>query len=453
MPEQTMPFPTLQRELVSGSNARRWCVAFSGGLDSCVLLHLLKTWCDTHPGAPELMAWHINHGMQAEAPAWEEHCAALCKSWGIPFRSQRVSVNENGSGAEAAAREARYALFEQDLQKGELLFMAHHLDDQVETFFLRLMRGSGLRGLSGIPAQRTLGQGRLVRPLLDVSREELSAYASAQALSHIVDGSNQDTSLDRNFLRHEILPQLEARWAGYRQTVQRASEHVGSALSTLEDNLPEPVTVYSTLGDIGLPLQVLTSGARDVAAIRLRAWLHKHGLAMPARTVVDEFLRQLNEAAEEAAPRMDCGSYVLQRYGDAVYLLPEELESTNGEGFELRVGESCNPAGLGGFSLVPASSEGLALAEGELLEIRCRTGGERCRPKGRAHSQTLKRLLQEKAVPPWWRNRIPIVLLDGEMLAVGDLWLCESSRLGRADQAADRLWQPRWHRNTFAPVD
>jgi tRNA(Ile)-lysidine synthase len=331
--------------------------------------------------------------------------------------------------------------------------MAHHLDDQVETFFLRLMRGSGLRGLSGMPAERRLGGGRLLRPLLDVTQDSIAGYAQQQGLSYVEDPSNRDISLDRNFLRQEVLPLLGTRWSGYRQTVQRASGHVASALATLESNLPEPVTVFSTLGDPGLPLQVLTSGAMDVAAIRLRAWLCSKGLAMPNHAMADEFLRQLNEGSDGSSPRLDCGAYVLQRYGDAVYLLPEVTSTPLDNGHQLAVGASCEIAGLGQLRLEPATAEGIVLAEGELLDIHWRVGGERCRPQGRAHSQTLKRLLQERAVPPWWRDRIPILMRGGEMLAVGDLWLCESSRLARVGQTGDTLWQLHWNRNTFAPVD
>ena len=387
------------------------------------------------------------------ADEWQTHCEAVCAQWGIPIRTDCVAVGESGKGIEAAARDARYAAFEQGLGKGDVLLMAHHLDDQVETFFLRLMRGAGLQGLSAIPAQRSLAEGQLLRPLLAVSRESLQAYAIEQELEYIDDPSNQDLSMDRNFLRQRVLPLLGERWSGYRQTVSRSSGHIASALSTLEQNLPHPVTVYSILGDPGIPMQVLASGARDVAAIRLRSWLRSRGLPMPNLALMEEFLRQLAEGAEESSPRVDCGSYCLQRYGNAVYLLPAPWKKPPHGSFTLAPGSSQSVDGVGALSLVPASAEGIAIAEGEILEIVWRSGGERCRPQGRAHSQTLKKLYQDKAVPTWWRERIPLLFIGHEMLAVGDLWLCESSRLAHPADSDLTLWQLQWKRNTFTPVD
>ena len=453
MPEQSSLVAVLDQALASRTDASRWYVAFSGGLDSTVLLHLVNAWCQSNPGAPELRAWHVNHGMQAAADDWEAQCASLCADWDIPLQVERVSVEQRGKGAEAAARAARYGVFEDGLGKGNILLMAHHLDDQVETFFLHLMRGAGLQGMSGMSGERTLGQGLLLRPLLELGRESLQAYARDRDLPYIQDPSNEDISLDRNFLRLKVLPSLAERWAGYRQTVTRASGHVASALSTLENYLPEPVTVYSTLGDPGVSMQVLTGGARDVAAIRLRSWLRFRGLPMPGCALVNEFLRQLEEAGEDSCPRLDCGGYVLQRYGNAVYLLPEFQDEELKDSYKLTVGGSCNVAGVGVLSLVPAVAEGIAVAGDEVLGIAWRRGGERCRPQGRAHSQTLKKLLQEKAVPTWWRERVPLLYLGDEMLAVGDLWLCESGRLQQPGETGQALWQLRWKRNTFTPVD
>jgi tRNA(Ile)-lysidine synthase len=453
MPEQSLTFSSLEQVLAPGMEAKCWYVAFSGGLDSTVLLHLLRSLSQSKTSAPELIAWHVNHGMQAQSDDWETHCAAVCDALDIPLKVDRIAVQSRGQGAESAARDARYQIFEQGVLEGDILMMAHHLDDQVETFFLRLMRGAGLQGLSGMPGERRLGEGLLLRPLLEVPRESLLEYARQHDLSWIEDPSNKDVSMDRNLLRLEILPLLAQRWPGYRQTVTRASGHVASALMTLEDNVPEPVTVYSTLGDPGVPMQVLTEGAADVAAIRLRSWLRSLGLPMPGRSLLEEFLRQLRAAGAGSSPRLDCGSYTLQRYRDAVYLLPDFSTQDADRSCQLAAGGSANVDGVGQLSLISASAEGLALSPGELVDIAWCRGGERCRPQGRAHSQTLKKLFQERAVPTWWRARVPLVLVDGEIVCVGDLWLCTSAHLRRPGKGVGDLWQLRWDRNTFAAVD
>ncbi|MFK8046909.1 MAG: tRNA lysidine(34) synthetase TilS [Halioglobus sp.] len=466
-PSTTTDF--LDQMLASHTAVRCVYVAFSGGMDSTVLLHQTRAWQRARNGAPEVIAWHVNHQMQEASDDWENHCSQICGDWELPFQVSQVQVELTGQGYEAAAREARYGVFEQGMEEGDILLMAHHLDDQVETFFLRLMRGSGLRGLSSMPVQRSLGRGELARPLLYEHRETLQAYAVKHSLTFVEDSSNEDTSLDRNYLRQQVLPLLEQRWPAYRQTVDRAARHVSSALSTLEDHLPEPVTVYSSLGDPGVPLQVLVSNTRDVAIIRLRSWLHAKGLSMPSAAVVDEFLRQLNEGIEDSAPKLDCGSYAMQRYGDAVYLLPDFREERDRASYSLATGESCNVGGVGTLSLVRASKQGVSVVPGECFDIVWRSGGERCRPLGREHSQTLKKLFQERSVPPWWRARVPLLFCGDEMLAVGDLWFCESSRFRQVDSSAQRggqngaqdgaqdpvpeLWKLLWNRNTFDSVD
>jgi tRNA(Ile)-lysidine synthase len=428
-------------------------VAYSGGLDSTVLLHALHLWCREHPQAPELVAWHVNHGMQAAAGAFEQQCEQFCRQREIPLQVFQVAVEPDGRGAESAARDARYGVFEQNLQPDELILMAHHLDDQIETFFLRLLRGAGLAGLSAMPANRQLGAGELQRPFLDVPRSVIEHYGGQQGLSYIEDPSNADVSLDRNYLRQQVLPLVSQRWPGYRQTVNRAAAHMASALTVLEQQLPEPVELVSTMGDPGLPLRALTDEAVDMATIYLRAWMRGQGMAMPPAVAVEEFLRQLAEADAEAAPSLQTGGFLLRRYGEAVYLSRSEGTRPALEGLSLAPGHSCDVAGVGVFALVPATGPGIALAAGEVLELVWRRGGERCKPLGRAHSQTLKKLLQERSVPPWWRDRIPLLFLNGEMVAVADLWLCESSPVCRTAEADKPLWQIQWQRNTFAACD
>ena len=276
------------------------------------------------PAAPALSAIHINHGMQPAAPDWELHCASLCHRLAIPLISRTVTVPSGGS-AEAAARGARYSAFEDLLPPDTVLFLGHHLDDQVETFFLRLLRGAGVEGLAGMPRARNLGQAQLVRPLLAYGRSEIEQYAAYHDLEYVRDPSNHDTAMDRNFLREEVLPLLATRWPAYRRSVTRASEHMATASSTLAQNLGVPETVYSELGDPGLLLAQLVDASEDIAAALLRAWLRAAGYQAPDRAALDEFLRQLRVTAVDGNPRLVCGSYGLQRYHDAVYRLPDLL--------------------------------------------------------------------------------------------------------------------------------
>jgi tRNA(Ile)-lysidine synthase len=445
MSAHVIGFHVLDETLQGCLEAPHWYLGFSGGVDSSALLHLLTRWRRANPKAPELTAIHINHGLQAEAGEWQAHCEWVCRLLRVPMIARRVEVNPGPAGGEAAARNARYAVFEEMLEDDAVLFLGHHLDDQVETFFLRLLRGAGVQGLAGVPAERPLGRGRLLRPLLQLTRAQLEAYAGQHGLSWVEDPSNADTAMDRNFLRAELLPLLEQRWPGYRHTVNRAGEHMAVAAATLRELLPVPETIHSALGDPGLPVTTLRE-RRDDAAMALRAWLQLHGLPAPDRAALDEFLRQLREAGDDTNPRLHCSAFTLQRYRAGVYLLPTVALPDELAASVLRPGGVCDVQGIGRLLLEPAAGPGLALAADETLVVDRRRGGERCRPVGRDRRTTLKKLLQEADVPPWWRDRVPLLLLEGDLLAVGDLWLCASGRFRERAGPGECLWQVRWER-------
>lgn len=423
-----------------------WYVAYSGGVDSTVLLHLLQRWCSANPGSPPLRAIHVNHGLQAAANRWQQHCEAQCLAWQVPCVTCAVEVAPQGS-LEAAAREARYRAFKEQVQSGAVLFMGHHLDDQIETFFLRLLRGAGVDGLAGMPRQRPLGSAMLVRPLLDYAREELEDYARQHGLVFVEDPTNRDTAMDRNYLRAELLPVLSSRWPAYRNAVARAMAHLASASEVVAAAAGVPDTLHNVMGDPGVEVSALLEPAQEVAAARLRAWLSGQGVQPPDRLAMLEFLRQLQVAPADGNPRMDCGSYALRRYRDAVYLEPGSVAPLAGEVVYLSPGECRDIPGIGTLSLERQSVDGLQLLPGEQLTVRWRAGGERCRLAGRAGSRTLKTLMQEWGVPPWWRNRVPLLCLGDEVLAVGDLARCESSRWRTAAPAGESLWAFRWKRS------
>lgn len=434
----------LDEQLNDVFTASHWYVAFSGGLDSSVLLHVLLHWCAAHPGAPALQALHINHGLQPAADDWQRHCEAQCRAWGLPCISRAVQVPHRG-GLEAAAREARYQVFEECLPAGAVLFMGHHLDDQIETFFLRLMRGAGVQGLAGMPRQRKLGAGQLLRPLLACPRAALEAYADEHGLAYVEDPSNRDAAMDRNYLRARVLPALGARWPTYRQSVARALDHLAAAADSVAVAVGVPDTVYSLMGDPGLPVSQLQEALPEVAAARLRGWLSAQGCRAPERAALLEFLRQVRVAPADGKPRLDCGSYALQRYREAVFLEPAPV-AARVEELQLAPDQAYTVAGVGSLQLQPVQSDGLRLLPGEQLTVRWRRGGERCRLSGRPGSRSLKALMQEWAVPPWWRARVPLVYLGDELVAVGDLARCESARWQALAAEGESLWDFAWKR-------
>ncbi len=443
--EPSLLASTLQPHVGAG----RWLLAFSGGLDSTVLLHLLCEYRQTHPAAPPLIAVHVNHNLQLASAAWERHCERVCAALEVSLLVRKVAVAGDGRGLEAAARDARYGELAATLRPGDVMFFAHHQDDQVETLLLRWLRGAGLRGLQGMPALRPLGPGLLSRPLLAWPRTALEAYARLHHLDWIDDPSNADTGFDRNYLRHEVLPLLAQRWPAYRGSVVRSARQLSAAEAVLEQLLPTPPPCATLLGDPGIPVASLLQGPA-CGWLVLQEWLLGQGLPVPPRGPASEFLRQLQ--AGGGSPQLAWSGQRLRRFGDGVYLLPTADPGGCAGADQLAPEAPLELPGGGRLELVPAGAEaGIALGPGEFLVVRNRGGGERCQPLGRGRSQRLKKLLQEAGVPPWWRDRLPLLYLGDDLVAVADLWLCTTARTFA--KGGQGRWRPVWRRNNPASAD
>ena len=228
-----VPDELLRQTLTLGARhgeVHRLIVGLSGGLDSTVLLHALAA---AEPDVP-LEAVHVDHGLHPQSTAWAAQCEQLARTLGLHLARHRVRVRETGSGVEAAARDARYECFKSLLSAGDCLLLAHHLQDQSETVLLHLMRGSGARGVRGMPADRRLGAGRLLRPLLGTPRDDLEAYARRHDLDWIDDPSNMDRVHDRNFVRHDVLPLLRERWPAADDRLTHAAALAARSRDTID---------------------------------------------------------------------------------------------------------------------------------------------------------------------------------------------------------------------------
>ena len=427
--------------------APRWWLGLSGGLDSTVLLHLLAQLRE-RGGIPPLGAIHINHQLSRHAQDWSEHCQSCCERLDVPLRVRSVAIDLSaGKGLEAAAREARYRVFDELLGVNELLLLGHHLDDQVETFFQRLLRGAGAHGLAAMPVQRGLGRGHLLRPLLDIPRAALEELALRDELRWVEDDSNRDQSLERNFLRHSVLPLIEQRWPGYRHSIRGSIQALAADAKTLRQldvqRLEAATTAYR-----GLPvLDLQRLDALDLMELcrLLRHWLMAHGKTVPGRDRLREFARQLLDSAEDRAPLLRTAHLELRLFRRQLHLLPPLADPDGNWRGQLEPGgELLLPQQGRLMSRRLARGTGLAPPRAGIWSVRLRQGGERARPTGRAHSQSLKKLLQEQAVPPWWRERLPLLFDGEELAAVADLWPCEGHRRQAGEMAYEILWQPNF---------
>jgi tRNA(Ile)-lysidine synthase len=395
----------------------RLVVGLSGGVDSVVLLHALVQLAPRFELA--LAALHVHHGLSPHADEWADFCDRLCRDLGPPLRQVRVTIDRGSPlGIEAAARAARYAVFRQ--QQADAIVLAHHLDDQGETLLLQLMRGAGVRGLSGMPALRTLEpihDLRLVRPLLEVTRAHIVAYAQQAGLAWIEDESNADPAVDRSFLRMRILPELVARYPGLRETLGRAASNLADA-AQLADDLATSDARRASVGD-SLEVSALAALAPVRARNLLRWFLERQGLPAPSRDQLEEALRQALTARGDARIQVKLGAAWLRRHRGHLYLEPVGRQRAGGWSCtwggerELRL-----PSELGSLRFEPALGAGLSLARlrAENVVVRPRSGGERLRLVHDRPSRTLKNLLQEAGVPEWERNRLPLLFV-GDALA------------------------------------
>lgn len=404
-------------------SAHHYRVAFSGGLDSTVLLHLLSSLRNELGVA--ISALHIDHGLFEHSTEWSGQCRRFCERLGVPFELHRIEVKRQGEhGLEAAARHARYQVFEAVLGEGEMLLTAHHRDDQAETLLLQLLRGGGVHGLAAMPHSRHLGRGVIARPLLEQSRETLRVYAAASELEWIEDPSNFDTGLERNWLRHTLLPQLEERRAGIRDVLVRSAGHFAESAHLLDDLALQDLA-HAEQEQATLSVKALRRLSPERCRNLLRYAIRQRGLPLPDHRHLHRILDEVMSASEDAMPLVAWTGAEVRRYRNALYLLAP-LPPAPEASLELPwQGESelALPNGLGAVRLRQVLGEGIASqhvpAKG--VSLCWRTGGERLQPAGRGGRHELKKLYQEAGIPPWERSRRPLVYLNGELAQVPGL--------------------------------
>lgn len=401
-------------------------VAYSGGLDSAALLHAASSYCRQH--GIKLYAFHVHHGLSANADMWLTHCEARARAFGAQFEARRVTVKAAGSGTEASARKVRYAaLGEMCRAHGvPVLLTAHHLDDQAETVLLQLLRGSGPAGMSGMDAsnkaESLLGDAVTViaRPLLDVSRAELVEYVQQNEIEYVDDESNQDHRFARNALRHKVMPALAEAFPGYQQRFARAAAHAQSAQRLLAE-MGEQDLAACLIGE-AIDCAKLRALSHDRAANMLRHWFHVRGIAMPSTAWLHEMLVQAVEARYETQMLVTHPECLIRRHRDRLYITPKlaplAAEREPGDdyippphAFTWNGEASIDFPAYGGTLHIEAAEEGIDpdWLRGQALEISFRRGGERVKPAHNRPTKSLKYHYQALDIPAWERTRLPIV--------------------------------------------
>jgi tRNA(Ile)-lysidine synthase len=397
-------------------------IAYSGGIDSHVLLNLCAS---IGYFKDKITAVYVNHGLQVEAESWSKHCEQVCGNLGVKFLSLTANAQAApGESPEEAARNARYTSLKPLLANGDLLLVAQHSEDQLETVLLQLFRGSGLKGLSGMPESIAFGQGKLVRPLLDVTKNAIIDYAEANQLMWIEDPSNQHAHFDRNFLRNSIIPLLKQRWPSLDRTVSRSAKHCANTqgmLTLFADELLKTVINHS---DDTLCLSRLQGYSVVQQQLIIRQWFQYLGLKMPSQDFVQRILVEIVAAREDADPVLSTKDYSIRRYRDKLYCLKTSQKElghdhiwSSGD-LSLQIAEDV-------VYEVVESSNGISAAQWQnsKITVRFRSGGETIKLPGRSGHHSLKKLYQEAGIPPWERAGMPLIYLDDKLAAVGEHWV------------------------------
>lgn len=402
-------------------------------------MHLMVLLRERHPRQLVLRALHVDHHLQSASSRFRAHCRKFARSWRVPLRTLDVQVRTGaGVSLEEAAREARYAAWSRALAPGEILLTAQHADDQVETLLLALMRGAGPAGLAAMPRSACLGQARLLRPLLDLPRSALQDHAARHGLSWVDDPSNRQLRFDRNYLRSEVVPRLRQRWPAVAQTVSRSARHCASVAASLAAAAAADLELAAD--GAGLDMRVLRrwQSARQIAL--LRAWFSRAGLRSPEARHLEQILVML-KARVDSHPQL---------------VLPEVV---------VRVHETRLELGAPAPPPPPAQRprvwrwrrSTLSLHWGELAIVRDANGDLDLSALPRelwvhdfstapGKGRSLRKLMQELAVPGWERERLPLLYRDGAPgpLAAGDLWLHPEVQARAGSRRRGRIvWRPR----------
>lgn len=437
----------IQRHLPATASGRL-CVAFSGGLDSTVLLRALTIAVRDEP-RHQLRAIHVDHQLHEHSPQWQQHCAQFALSSGVPLVSRRVSVaSDSDEGVEASARTVRYEAFRDLLEPGEALLTAHHADDQLETVLLALMRSAGVHGLAAMPACQGLGQGWHLRPLLGFTHAELEAWGRAEQLGWITDPSNDNRHFNRNYLRHEVIPALQRRWPGAARSAVRSAGHLAEA-----GGLLDAVATADMAGAVVGPcLRVAALVSLDEPRRRnlLRYWLRTRGARPPSTRKLLALEHDMLAAQEDRLPCVDWDGFEVRRYRGLLYGGPQlplsdalEIPCDWTQDWEWSAGLEL-PGGLGVLYAQTGEGAGLALPKlPRRLRVSFRHGGEALRPAGQAHHRKLKKLLQDADILPWRRSHLPLIHVGDKLAAVGDLWIAQEFAAHAGEAAMKVTWEGR----------
>jgi len=434
-------------------------IAYSGGVDSQVLLHALTRLSHANKITSSVLVCHVNHGLSANAQAWQNFAHEQCQLRHVPLKICQVKVKAQAQQSlEALARNARYCALQSVVDKPSVIITGHHSDDQAETFLLALKRGSGLKGLSAMACESKKGKDLLVRPFLTITRVEILHYAQQHSLRWIEDESNLDTRFDRNFIRNDIMPLFSQRWPSIVNTIKRSSEHCREGQLLLDELAVEDLILCQSKPKclVVKPLMTL-SLARFNNLIRY--FLAQHFCLMASTEQLKQLHQQLS-AMNDKNPAVKLGDHYIRRYKEQLYLTSDYQDVTHWQASLINIKSLTLldlPDNLGKLTLFmdESSAEEVLVSErnreclvapptkSQQITIRFNHNNPSCLPEYRNHTRQLKKVLQELSIPPWQRKRIPFLYYDDIFVAAIGYFVCQE-HVVKANQASLKIL---WHEN------
>ncbi|MDQ7091167.1 MAG: tRNA lysidine(34) synthetase TilS [Methylococcales bacterium] len=420
-------------------SAKHIYIAYSGGLDSHVLLHL----CSVNPQIKnKITAVYVHHGLQKIADDWAAHCQQQSQLLEIDCKILSIDATASkGESPEEVAREARYHALKKLMEKDDVLLVAQHQDDQLETVLLQLFRGAGVQGLSAMAEISAFGQGQLIRPLLSYSQQSLKNYAIEQHLHWVEDPSNQCDDFERNFLRNQIIPSLKTHWPTLDKTVARSAKHCANAQQLLTEVATQLLTKLINV-DNSLSIDGLLLLNSPQQSLVIRQWFAALNLKMPSVTFIAQLFNDVIAAKKSSNPILKRNDCHIRRYQNKLYCLNPENNSVKSQ-IWLQSDLHLSLSQTHSLQRLP-SKQGISqhLWHISTVSIRYRIGGEKINLPYRRGHHTLKKLFQEVGIPPWEREQIPLIYFDDKLVAVADLWI-DSYSVGLTDEDC---YQLKWHR-------
>jgi tRNA(Ile)-lysidine synthase len=421
---------TLLSLLTAEERRSQLIVAFSGGADSLALLHACVR------SGLHVEAAHVDHRLHPDSPRWARHCAGVAASLGVELHTLEVDVELIGEGVEAAARHARYAALRERLPAGACLLTAHHADDQAETVLLRALRGTGPYGLAAMVRRQPFGRGVLLRPLLELRRDDLRAYARDSGFGWIDDPANRDHRHDRSWLRHHILPPVTERWPRAVPALNRLARQAAD----LREGLDWLLDAHLDAPGEPLPQARLERLPESLRPALFRRWLQREGVQPPGERRLRQGLSDLLTARADAEPQLAWPAGQVRRFRGRLYVLPLELPGALQSVLTVTPGEPLAIASYGRLDWL-AMNGGMNPRLGP-YQLRGRQGGERILCGGR--HRRVKELLRTRALPPWERDTLPILVRDGEPVAVPGVTVADGVLVGPGQSGIMPMWTPAW---------